>query len=455
MNATRKYFGTDGIRGVANKSPLDPETLVRLGKAVARVFLQKKGKQRILIGKDTRLSGYMIENSLAAGITSMGADVLLVGPVPTAGLAYLTWSMRCSAGIMISASHNSYEDNGIKIFGADGFKLPDAMELEIEPLLDPGFFDSAHAEPAQIGKATRINDAIGRYTVYLKNCFPSDLTLEEMRIGLDCANGAAYVVAPQVFAELGADVVSRGISPNGRNINAGFGSLYPEVIKKLVVEQKLDLGIALDGDADRAIFIDDKGNILDGDMVLAICAKDAQDRGVLRTPSVVATVMSNLGLEKLLGSYGLSVERVQVGDRYVLERMVQRGLQLGGEQSGHIIFRDFATCGDGILSALMLLSVMRRTQKKLSELNEPFKKFPQALVNVAVKAKPALDSIPSLWKIITDKQQQLKEEGRVLVRYSGTENKLRVMVECADDESCKQHCQDIVEVVERELGATV
>lgn len=453
MESARKYFGTDGIRGVANRSPLDPETLVRLGKAVARVFLQKKGKQRILIGKDTRLSGYMIENSLAAGITSMGADVLLVGPVPTAGLAYLTWSMRCSAGIMISASHNSYEDNGIKIFGSDGFKLPDATELEIEPLLEPGVLDAAHAEPDKIGKATRINDAIGRYTVYLKNCFPSDLTLDELRIGLDCANGAAYVVAPQVFSELGADVVSRGISPNGRNINAGFGSLHPDVIRKLVLEQKLDLGIALDGDADRAVFIDEKGNTLDGDMVLAICAKDFLDRGALKIPSVVATVMSNLGFERLLASYGIGVERVQVGDRYVLERMVQRGLQLGGEQSGHTIFRDYATCGDGILSALMLLSVMRRTQKKLSELNAPFEKFPQALVNVPVRSKPALDSVPELWKLISAKQAQLKDEGRVLVRYSGTENKLRVMVECADEVACQKHCDEIVAVVQKELGS--
>ena len=452
MAQTRKYFGTDGIRGVANQSPLDPETLVRLGKAVAKVFLQKKGKQRIMIGKDTRLSGYMIEHSLAAGITSMGADVLLVGPVPTAGLAYLTWSMRCSAGIMISASHNSYEDNGIKIFGADGFKLPDSLELEIEPLLEAGILDSAHAEPDKIGKATRINDAIGRYTVYLKNCFSSELTLENMRIGLDCANGAAYVVAPQVFSELGAEVISRGISPSGKNINAGFGSLHPEVLKKVVLEQNLDIGIALDGDADRAVFIDEKGNILDGDMVLAICAKDLLDRGLLKTPSVVATVMSNLGFERLLASYGISVERVQVGDRYVLERMTQRGLQLGGEQSGHTIFRDYATCGDGILSALMILSVMRRKQCKLSELNASFVKFPQALVNVAVKSKPAIDTVPELWKIITLKQEQLKDDGRVLVRYSGTENKLRVMVECSDEADCQKHCNDIVAVVQKELG---
>lgn len=452
MAQTRKYFGTDGIRGVANQSPLDPETLVRLGKAVARVFLEKKGKQRILIGKDTRLSGYMIENSLAAGITSMGADVLFAGPIPTAGLAYLTWSMRCSAGIMISASHNSYEDNGIKIFGADGFKLADSLELQIEPLLEPGVLDSAHAETDKIGKATRINDAVGRYTVFLKSCFPAELTLENMRIGLDCANGAAYTVAPQVFSELGADLVSRGISPSGKNINAGFGSLHPEVIRKVVLEQNLDIGIALDGDADRAVFVDEKGEILDGDMVLAICAKDFLDRGILKNPSVVATVMSNLGFERLLGSYGISVERVQVGDRYVLERMIQNGLQLGGEQSGHTIFRDYATCGDGILSALMILSVMRRRQCKLSELNADFVKYPQALVNVPVKARPSIDSVPALWKIITSKQQELRDDGRVLVRYSGTENKLRVMVECSNETDCQRHCNEIVEIVQRELG---
>lgn len=453
MAAERKYFGTDGIRGTAGVSPLDPESLVRLGKAIASVFLRRKGKQKILIGKDTRLSGYMIETSLAAGITAMGADVLLVGPVPTPGVAYLTWSMRASAGIMISASHNPFEDNGIKIFGHDGFKLPDEMELEIEALLDPGTLDHRAATASELGKAARVNDAIGRYTVFLKSCFPRDVTLEGLRIGLDCANGAAYVVGPQTFGELGAEVVSRGVSPNGRNINAGFGSLYPEVVRKLVVEQNLDLGIALDGDADRAIFVDDKGQVMDGDMVLAICARDLKERGLLRQSKVVVTVMSNLGLERVLQKSGLTVERVQVGDRYVLERLVQDQLQIGGEQSGHTIFTDYSTSGDGILTALMVLAIMRRQGKTLSELNSGFVRFPQRIVNVKVRAKPPLESVPTLSEIIHAKEEELGANGRILVRYSGTENKLRVMVECEDEENCKKYADQVAEVVEREIGA--
>ncbi len=450
----RKFFGTDGIRAVANQHPLDPETLVRLGKAVSKVFLKDKGRKRILIAKDTRLSGYMIENSLAAGITSMGAEVLFTGPIPTAGLAYLTWSMRCSAGVMISASHNSYEDNGIKIFGADGYKLPDSLELEIEPLLESGTLDAEHAAADKIGKASRLNDAIGRYTVFLKSCFPSSLTLEGLKIGLDCANGAAYVVAPQVFTELGAEVSLRGVSPNGKNINSGFGSLHPEVMQKLVLESGLDFGVSLDGDADRAIIIDDKGQILDGDMILAICAKDMYEHGKLKAPQVVATVMSNLGLDKFLNPFGIEVERVQVGDRYVLERMRERNLQIGGEQSGHTIFSDLSTCGDGILTALMVLAVMQRSGKKLSELTEGFTKFPQMLVNEKVNKKPPLDSIPKLWNAINSKQKELKGKGRVLVRYSGTENKIRVMVECEEQSECSRHCDELLDIVRSELAAS-
>lgn len=449
----RKYFGTDGIRGVASVTPLDPETLVRLGKAVAKIFLRRKGKHRILIGKDTRLSGYMIETSLAAGITSMGADVLLCGPVPTAGVAYLTRSMRADAGIMISASHNAFEDNGIKIFGADGFKLPDEMESEVEALLEPGVLDGKSAQPAEIGKATRIDDAIGRYTVFLKECFPREQSLEGLRIGVDCANGAAYIVAPQTFTELGAEVTSRGVSPNGRNINSGFGSLYPEVVRKLVLEQNLDIGISLDGDADRAIIVDEKGQVLDGDVILAICAIDLQERGLLRSPVVVSTVMSNLGLEKLLADHKLKVVRAQVGDRYVLEEMHKQKVQLGGEQSGHTIFADHQTTGDGILTALMVLSIMCRKKKSLSELAGPFKRFPQKLINVPVVRKPPFESIEPIRAIIAEKERELQGSGRLLVRYSGTESKARVMVECPDEESCRRHAQDVASIIERELGA--
>ena len=454
MNRARKYFGTDGIRGVASISPLDPETLVRLGKAIAKIFLKKEGKHRILIGKDTRLSGYMIETSLAAGITSMGADVLLVGPIPTPGVAYLTKSMRADAGIMISASHNPFEDNGIKIFASDGYKLPDALELEIESLIEPGVLDGKAAEPGSIGKASRIDDAIGRYTVYLKSCFPREFSLEGYKIGFDCGNGAAYIVAPQTCIELGADVVSRGVSPNGRNINAGFGSLYPEIVRKLVLEQNLDIGISLDGDADRAILVDEKGNVLDGDVLLAICAIDLKARGKLTGNQVVSTVMSNLGLEKMLEKHGITVTRSSVGDRYVLEEMTRLNAQIGGEQSGHVIYAYHSTAGDGILTALNVLSIMCRNGKSLSELASEFVKFPQKLININVSQKPPLETIEPLNKMIQKIEKDLKNNGRILVRYSGTENKVRVMVECEKEENCKKYAQDLADILEKEIGTS-
>lgn len=452
----RKYFGTDGIRGIANVPPLDPEMLVRLGKAISTIFLKEDRKHRILIGKDTRLSGYMIEHALAAGITSSGVDVLLTGPVPTPGVAYLTKSMRADAGIMISASHNSYEDNGIKIFASDGYKLPDKIELEIEALIDKNEkFDKKTVNASDIGKASRIDDALGRYTVFLKSCFPRELSLENMKIGVDCANGAGYVVAPQTFRELGAEVVSRGTSPSGRNINSGFGSLYPEVVRKLVAEQNLDLGIALDGDGDRAVFVDEKGKLHDGDEVLAICALDYKRRGKLAGNTVVATVMSNFGLEKALKAEGIDLIRTQVGDRYVLEAMLKNKCLLGGEQSGHMIFSDTSTTGDGILSSLMLMAVMQRTGKRLSELGGNIEKMPQRLVNIKVSRKPDLESIPSIRDIINKKEKELDKTGRILVRYSGTENKARVMVECEDEDLCIKHASDVAEVIEKELGVTV
>ncbi|RMG44269.1 MAG: phosphoglucosamine mutase [Candidatus Dadabacteria bacterium] len=451
----KRYFGTDGIRGVANTPPLESESLVRLGRAVASIFLSEKSKRkkhRVLIGKDTRLSGYMIETALASGITSMGCDVLLVGPIPTPGVAYLTRSMRADAGIMISASHNPYEDNGIKIFAADGYKLPDELELQIEKLMQPDALEE-RALPADIGKATRIDDAIGRYTVYLKGCFPREYLLEGLKVGFDCANGAGYIVGPQTCVELGADVISRGTSPNGRNINAGFGSLYPEIVCELVKENNLNIGISLDGDADRAIFSDEKGNIIDGDAVLAMCAIDLKEQGLLRNNIVVATVMSNLGLERALEPFGISVKRVQVGDRYVLEEMRRIGAQLGGEQSGHTIFSDYATTGDGILTALQVMAYMCRTEKPLSELASVFKRLPQKLVNVRVKAKPPLESVEAIQTVIEKKQKELGSSGRLLVRYSGTEDKARVMVECEDQKACDKHARDVADVIEKEIGS--
>ncbi len=451
MTGERKYFGTDGVRGIATVAPLDPGTVVNIGKGVASVFLKKKGRHRILIGKDTRLSGYMLETSLAAGITCMGADVLLCGPVPTPGVAYLTWSMRADAGIMISASHNPFEDNGIKIFGRDGHKLPDSTEHELEGLLESGTLDARSAEPSAVGKAQRIDDAVGRYTVFLKSCFPKELTLDGLRIGVDCAHGATYSVAPQTLTELGADVVSRGVSPNGRNINAGFGSLYPEVIAKVVKEQSLNLGIALDGDGDRSIFVDEKGNIMDGDSILAVCAVDLKERGLLRGNTVVATVMSNLGLDKYLARFGIDVVRTAVGDRYVLEEMRRRNAPLGGEQSGHVIFHDLSTSGDGILTALNVLAVMLRRGRSLSELMSGFVRFPQKLINVAVAKKPPLESVEPVRKEIRKQEERLGSRGRILVRYSGTENKVRVLVECEDAALCQQTASEIAEVIVKEL----
>jgi phosphoglucosamine mutase len=463
MTIQRKYFGTDGIRGIAGTAPINPETLVRLGKAVATIFMrsdndlhgnssQRNKRVRILIGKDTRLSGYMVESSLAAGITAMGADILLCGPVPTPGVAYLTKSMRADAGIVISASHNPYEDNGIKIFGADGLKLADELEEQIEALLEPGALDERGADACHIGKASRIDDAIGRYTVFLKESFPRELSLNGVKIGLDCANGAGYVVAPQTLTELGADVVARGVTPTGRNINDGFGSLFPEVVGKLVVEQNLNLGIALDGDADRCILVDETGKIHDGDTVLAICALDLKARGLLRNNTVVATVMSNLGLDLLLAEHGIKVVRTSVGDRAVLEEMLRQGAQLGGELSGHTIFSDISTTGDGLLTALMVISSMGRQGKSLSELARCFTPFAQRLISIKVGSKPPIDSIEPIKRAIEEKERSLGDQGRILVRYSGTEDKLRVMVECRNQDECNKHAQELAQVVERELG---
>jgi phosphoglucosamine mutase len=448
----RRYFGTDGIRAVAGKVPLDPLTMVLLGKAIAKLFVQRGGRHRILIGKDTRLSGYMLETALASGITMMGADVLLCGPIPTPGVAYLTRSMRVDAGIMISASHNPFEDNGIKIFGSDGFKLPDEMELMLETLLETETLATLGATSGNIGRAIRIDDAIGRYTVFLKGAVPRQLDFEGLRVGIDAANGAGYVVAPQTFTELGAEVVLRGNSPNGKNINAGFGSLYPEVVASLVSEQNLNIGVALDGDADRAIFVADDGTVLDGDMVLAICAVDQHERGLLRGGKVVATVMSNLGLERYLSKFGITVSRSKVGDRYVLEEMVRSGIDLGGEQSGHTIFAPYSTTGDGVLTALMLTSVMLRKELPLSELIKGYVRFPQRIQNIAVSQKPPLHENAAIADSIAKVERELGESGRVLVRYSGTESKVRVMVECECEDECRQYVIDISEVVEREIG---
>ena len=426
----RKLFGTDGIRGTANVHPMTPEIALALGRAIAHVFREREGERKqILIGKDTRLSGYMFEDALAAGICSMGVNVIQVGPVPTPALAFLTRDMRCNAGVMITASHNPYQDNGIKFFAADGFKLPDAEEARIEAMISSGEAAKRKVAPEEIGQAQRIDDARGRYIVYLKNTFPRDLTLEGMRIVIDCANGAGYRVGPTVLRELGAEVFEFGCEPNGRNINDECGSLHPERAAAKVRELRADVGIALDGDADRVTVIDERGEILDGDALMWLCARAMQEKGVLAKSTVVATVMSNLGLERALESIGVGLVRTAVGDRYVVEAMREGGYNLGGEQSGHVLFLDHSTTGDGLMSALQILALRARSGTKLSQLFCGFERYPQVTVNVSVAEKRPLEDLPSLQEAIAEVEDELGNAGRVLIRYSGTELKARVMVE--------------------------
>ncbi|RII30571.1 MAG: phosphoglucosamine mutase [Geobacter sp.] len=449
----KKLFGTDGVRGVANVYPMTIEMAMQLGRAAAYIFKStNKRRHRIVIGKDTRLSGYMLENALVAGICSMGVDVLLVGPLPTPGIANITSSMRADAGVVISASHNAFQDNGIKFFSADGFKLPDEIELKIERLIETNKIDSLRPTATEVGKAFRIDDAAGRYIVYLKNTFPQDMDLSGLKIVLDCANGAAYKVAPAVFEELGAEVVPLGVKPNGTNINAGFGSLHPEVISEAVKQHRADIGIALDGDADRVIVCDEFGNEVDGDHIMAICATDMIKRNVLKQNTLVATVMSNMGLDIAVRKAGGKIVKTAVGDRYVVEEMRNGGYNLGGEQSGHMIFLDYNTTGDGILSALQLLAVMRREGKPLSELAEVMIPLPQVLVNTRVSEKKDIMTIEPVAKAIRDVESKLGNEGRVLIRYSGTEPLLRVMLEGQDKYEITSWANEIADLVKQHLG---
>jgi len=445
----RRLFGTDGIRGIANEYPMTAEMAMQIGRAIAVLCKRGNHRHKIIIGKDTRISGYMFETALSSGICSMGVDLMLVGPLPTPAIAFITQSMRADAGIVISASHNPYQDNGIKIFSRDGFKLPDEMEEKIEELVFATSMDSLRPSTDSIGKAYRIEDASGRYIQHLKNTFPADLTLDGLKIVVDCANGAAYKVAPVVFEELGATVISTGVDPDGLNINRDVGALYPEHISQLVKKHKADIGIALDGDADRVIICDEKGDIVDGDQIMAINALNMKERGVLRKNTVVATVMSNMGLEIFLKEKGMRLVRTQVGDRYVVEYLRNNGLNFGGEQSGHIIFLDYLTTGDGILAALQTLSVMKRSGKRLSELGKIIQKFPQVLVNFKVKEKKDLDSIPEVVRVIKGAEKNLKGRGRILVRYSGTEMKARVMVEGEDKEKIEKMANDISSVIKK------
>lgn len=448
----RKLFGTDGIRGVANVYPMTTEIAMQLGRAVAHLFKNKGKRHRILVGKDTRLSGYMLETALVSGICSMGVDVLLVGPIPTPGIAFLTTDMRADAGVVISASHNPFQDNGIKIFCRDGFKLPDEKEKRIEELIFSQEIESLRPTATEVGKAFRIDDAAGRYIVFLKNTFPNDSTLDGYKIVLDCAHGAAYKIAPLVFEELGAEVYPLGVEPDGININQNCGALHPEVISQKVKEEGADIGVALDGDADRVIFVDENGVEVNGDQIMAICAVDMLRKKQLKKNTVVATVMSNIGLDIALKKEGIKMIRSAVGDRYILEEMLRHGYNFGGEQSGHIIFFDLNTTGDGVLSALQVLSAMKKSNKKLSELSTIVQKFPQVIENVEITQKKDLDSIPEIKQAIATTEKTLAGKGRVLVRYSGTQSMCRVMVEGQDEKEIKEIAHNLAQLIGNKLN---
>lgn len=447
-----KLFGTDGIRGQANQPPMDAQTALAVGQAVTH-FLRKQNKHiRVIIGKDTRLSGYMLESSLEAGITSMGGDPYLVGVLPTPGIAFMTRSMRADAGIVISASHNPYDDNGIKIFSGSGYKLSDEQEEKIESLiLDQGLPKTA-AAAENMGRAYRIEDAPGQYSSFLRSTFPAELTFNGFKIVIDASNGATYHVGPETFIELGADVDVIHNKPNGQNINKNCGSQHTEDLEKRVIESGANVGLAFDGDGDRLIAVDEKGQTITGDQVLLICALLLKKENLLKNNLLVSTVMSNFGLTLACKKYGLELHASKVGDRYVLEDMQRLGSVLGGEDSGHTIFLQHHTTGDGILTALQLIAVMLKKGKPLSELAAQMEVFPQKLINVDVAEKPSIETIPALMKVIAQVEKGLGEKGRVLVRYSGTQKMCRVMVEGPTKEITDKYCQQIVEVVQKEIG---
>ena len=454
MSIRRKLFGTDGVRGVANEEPITSETSFKLGRALAHVFRGAHGRHRkILIGKDTRLSGYMLETAIASGICSMGVDVWLVGPLPTPGIAFLTRSMRADAGVVISASHNPFQDNGIKFFSRDGFKLDDELEAKIEELVsDDTALREGRASNGDIGKAARIDDAVGRYLVFLKTCVPRIADFESMRIAIDCANGAGYKVGPEVLEELGAEVVPIGVDPNGININDKCGAVHLDLIRETVVREKCHVGIALDGDGDRAMLIDETGEVFDGDDVMAVMGRRMAQSGALRDGTVVATVMSNFGLELALRDAGLKLVRTEVGDPAVVREMRTKSYNLGGEQSGHVIFMDHSTTGDGLISALLMLSHMAESGRALSELRA-MTRMPQVLQNVRVKERLPLAEMPEVMRVIADVEKRLAGSGRLLVRYSGTEMLARVMVEGADESQIGAMAQEIGDAIHRRVGA--
>jgi len=447
-----KLFGTDGVRGVANKYPMTAQMATKIGQAAAHILKKEGHRPIIAIGKDTRLSGYMLENALVAGITSMGADAIIIGPIPTPGIAFITANMDADAGMMISASHNPFEDNGIKIFSKKGLKLTDEQELQIEDFVFSEESQEIMAPPEKLGRAYRENDALGRYIVFLKHSLPRNLDLENMKIVLDCANGATYKVAPLLFKEMRADVTAINIEPDGMNINLNCGALHPEGLAEKVIETKADIGLAFDGDGDRLIVVDEKGNTLSGDQVIAICAKKLKEENKLKNNTLVTTIMSNMGLSIAMEKLGIKQLKTKVGDRYVLEEMQKVGAIIGGEDSGHIIFLEHHSTGDGILSALQLLSVVKSDNKTVSELAKVMEVFPQVTINVDVKSKPPLEDYPEITGSIKKAEEKLAGNGRVLVRYSGTQSMCRVMVEAPTREKTENIAREIAGIIKNNLG---
>ena len=446
-----KLFGTDGIRGKANQPPMTGEIAFEIGRASAYVLKKKHGRDMVLIGKDTRLSGYMLESALTSGICSMGMNVVLVGPMPTPGIAFVTRSLRVDAGIVISASHNPYDDNGIKFFSSKGFKLPDSIEREIEKAVFSKKIKNLRPLGAGIGKAYRVDDAAGRYIEYVKASFPKGRTLEGKRVVVDCANGSCYKITPWVLRELGAEVIAINDKPDGKNINLNCGATHPEIMQKAVLENKADIGIAHDGDGDRAILCDEKGEIVDGDKIMAICTLDMKKEARLKGNTVVATVMSNIGFEIFLKKSGVKVVRTQVGDRYVVEEMLRRGCNLGGEQSGHIIFMDYNTTGDGAITALQALAVMCKTGKPLSALSSVVPIYPQILINVPVPKVKSIEKFPAVMSAIRKAEKKIGS-GRIFVRPSGTEPKIRVMVEGNNMHKITAIAEEIAQVIKTKMA---
>lgn len=445
-----KLFGTDGIRGKANQHPMTGEMTFKIGRAAAYILKKKDGRGMILIGKDTRLSGYMLESALTSGICSMGMNVILVGPMPTPGIAFITRSLRVDAGIVISASHNPYDDNGIKFFSSDGFKLPDSVEREIESAVFSKSLESVRPTGSGIGKAYRVDDAAGRYIEFIKATFPKGKTLDGMKIVVDCANGSSYKITPWVLRELGAQVIAINDKPDGLNINAGCGSEHPSAIQNALLEHRADIGITHDGDGDRAILCDENGELVDGDRIMGICAIEMKREGRLKSDTVVATVMSNIGLERFLNKSGINLIRTQVGDRYVVEEMLEGGYNLGGEQSGHIVFMDYNTTGDGAITALQVLAIMCKGRKRLSQLASAIPLYPQILINVPVRKTKDIKDFPQLLTAIKKAEKEL-DGGRILVRPSGTEQKMRIMVEGDNMQKIKAVAEGLVRVIKSNM----